>query len=92
MSDTTSPRHVDGNATAGAMTQMFGQDLTDAMGTCTSCGHRAAIGETRAYVDGPGVTLRCPECEDVLMRWATTASTTWFAMPGLRSLEMAVRP
>ncbi len=89
---TTPQRHLDGNAPAGAMAQLFGGDLTDAMGTCTMCGRRAAMGEARAYVDAPGVVLRCGGCDNLLVRWVTTSSTTWLHMPGLRSLEIAARP
>jgi hypothetical protein len=84
-------RHVDGNATAGALAQVFGADVTDAMGTCNSCGHRAALAQARAYTAGPGVVLRCPGCESILIRWATTPTTTWLEMPGLSSLELALR-
>ena len=86
------PRHLDGNATAGAMAEMFGTDMTDAMGTCRLCGHRAAVAEARAYVDGPGVVLRCADCETVLMRWATSRTAVWFEMPGIRSLEIVIQP
>ena len=88
----TIPRHLDGNAAAGEMAQLFGTDITNAMGTCRLCGHRAAVGQTAAYVDAPGVVLRCPECETVLMRWATGPTAVWLEMPGLRSLEIAVEP
>jgi hypothetical protein len=87
----TIPRHLDGNAVAGALAQLFGTDVTHAMGTCRLCGHRAAVGQTRAYVGGPGVVLRCPECETVLMRWATGPTAVWLQMPGLRSLEIAIQ-
>jgi hypothetical protein len=87
----TALRHLDGNAVAGAMTAMFGTDISDAMGTCRQCLHRAAMGETRAYVDGPGVVLRCGQCDNIVMRWATTSDTTWLEMAGLRSLEMRTR-
>ncbi len=86
------PRYVDGNAAAGILAQMFSTDITDAMGTCRLCGHRAAIGQVRAYVDAPGVVLRCSECDHILMRWTVTPTATWLEMPGLRSLEMAMVP
>lgn len=86
------PRHLDGNAAAGALAELFGTDITDAMGTCTACGNRAAMAETHAYVDGPGVVLRCHACDSVLMRWATSRRTTWLEMSGLRSIEITVAP
>lgn len=86
----TIPRHLDGNAAAGEMSQVFGIDMTAAMGTCRLCGHRASVGQVRAYVGGPGVVLRCSECEAILMRWATDRTAVWLEMPGLRSLEIAI--
>ncbi len=88
----TIPRHLDGNAAAGELAQLFGTDITNAMGTCRYCGDRAAVGQTRAYVDAPGVVLRCAECETVLMRWAAGPTAVWLEMPGLRSLEIAIKP
>ena len=88
----TTARHVDGNATAGPLAEVFGADITGAMATCNLCGHRTALAAARAYMDGPGVVLRCPGCENILMRWATTPVSTWLEMPGLRSLEIAVNP
>jgi hypothetical protein len=83
--------HVDGNCLAGAMSDVFGRDITDAMGVCNFCGNRAAVAEVPAYKAGPGVVLRCAECDTILMRWATTPVSTWLEMPGLRSLEIAMQ-
>jgi len=80
---------LDGNAAAGAMARLFGRDITDAMGTCIRCHHRGAIAETRAYLDAPGVVLRCPGCDTVLMRWTVTPAATWLEMTGLLSIEIA---
>ena len=89
-SDATASSGLDGNATAGAMARLFGTDITDAMGTCVRCHHRAAMAETRAYVDAPGVVLRCPGCDTILMRWTVTPGATWLEMSGLRSIEIAI--
>jgi hypothetical protein len=86
------PHVLDGNAAAGDLARVFGSDITAAMGTCDGCHHRAAVAELTAYVDGPGVVLRCPGCTQVLLRIVTTPTTTWLQMPGLRSLEIAMEP
>lgn len=85
-------RHVDGNCLAGAMSDIFGRDITDAIGVCNFCGHRAAMADAHAYNAGPGVVLRCPDCDTILMRWATTPVSTFLEMPGLQSLEIAMQP
>lgn len=82
------PQHLDGSAAAGDLAEMFGADISGAMGTCSSCGQRGAIGQAHAYLDCPGAVLRCPHCDNVLIRWATTPVATWLEMPGLR-LEIA---
>jgi len=84
-------RHIDGNAVAGTLATLFGVDITGARGTCASCGHRSAIAEAYAYLDGPGAVLRCPECDNLLLRWAVTPVSTWMEMPGLAGLEIAAR-
>lgn len=88
----TDLRFRDGNAAAGDLLQVFGIDVTSAMGVCMECQHRAAVGEMTAYTDAPGVVLRCPVCTTVLLRIATTAESCWLHMPGLRSLEIPVQP
>jgi len=89
--DATTAGSLDGNAAAGAMARLFGTDITDAMGTCVHCHHRAAMAETRAYVDAPGMVLRCPGCDTVLMRWTVTPAATWLEMRGLQSIEIVTR-
>jgi len=86
--DATVSGGLDGNATAGEMARLFGTDITDAMGTCAGCRRRAAIAESRAYVDAPGAVLRCPRCDTLLMRWTVTPVATWFEMSGLLSIEI----
>lgn len=91
MSTTLTQHYVDGNAMAGDLLELFGTDVTDAVGTCSFCGHRAAIGEARAYTRGPGVVLRCTQCENVLVRWAITPEAVLLEMPGLRRLRITGR-
>jgi hypothetical protein len=81
--------HVDGNAAAGALAEIFGRDITAAVGTCGSCGRRAAVAQCHAYLGGPGGVLRCAGCDHLLLRWAATPHTTWLEMPGLRGLGLA---
>jgi hypothetical protein len=58
---------LDGNAAAGLLEDVFGRDLTAAMGECGHCGNRAALAETMAYMRGPGLVLRCRICRSVLV-------------------------
>lgn len=57
---------VDGNAVAGALSEVFVHDMTSARIACASCGQIEPMGAEHAYVRGPGIVLRCCHCEDVL--------------------------
>jgi len=56
---------LDGNAVGGLLDEVFGADLTAAVGTCPDCGRRDALATLRAYTYAPGVVLRCPGCDGV---------------------------
>jgi hypothetical protein len=79
-------RHLDGNAAAGVLAEVFGGEMTDVMETCVHCGSAAPIGAARAYTGGPGTVLRCPHCEDILMSIAWTGRYTVDAM-GIARIE-----
>jgi hypothetical protein len=59
------PRHVDGNAVAGAFAEVFGIDVTTVVLACVSCGATSLVAENLAYADGPGIVLRCPTCTEI---------------------------
>jgi ribosomal protein L40E len=60
---------LDGNAVAGVLAEVFAEDVTVQVRTCTSCGARNALGAHRAY-RGAGVALRCPSCDHLALRIA----------------------
>jgi creatinine amidohydrolase/Fe(II)-dependent formamide hydrolase-like protein len=78
---------VDGNAVAGLLSEVFAFEVTGATGTCANCGNVAAVGAVYAYVEAPGVVLRCPVCSFVLMRVVRSDDRLWLEMRGVRSLE-----
>lgn len=61
---------LDGNAVAGVLMEVFGEDLTAVLGTCPDCGRRAELATCRAYTQAPGVVLRCLGCDGVQLRIA----------------------
>jgi hypothetical protein len=87
MSET--PSHLDGNAAAGVLTEIFLADVTASTGECLGCGHVMVIAQAHAYMGGPGLVLRCPGCTGVLLRVVRTPDRTWLDMTGLRSLSVA---
>jgi hypothetical protein len=78
---------LDGNAAAGLLYEIFGTDVTTAVGTCDTCGSAGEVGAVHLY-RGAGVTLRCPSCEAVLMKISATDTRFWIDLRGLRTLQL----
>lgn len=68
--------YLDGNAAAGALSEVFAVDLTAAIARCDGCGQTTVFAESRVYVDAPGMVARCNGCEAVLLRVVTTRRTS----------------
>ena len=81
---------LDGNAVAGTLEQMFAFEVTTGIGTCANCGAVGAVGAASVYSQAPGIVVRCPACESVLLRLASDegGSRYWLEMTGVRSLEV----
>ena len=87
MSDT--PRHLDGNVTAGALSAVFAFEVTTARCTCASCGATAVLAEHHVYTDAPGTVVRCPTCEGVVLRYAENPGYTWIDLRGATVLRVS---
>lgn len=86
------PAHLDGNAAAGVLRGLFTVDLTAALGGCGGCGRRAALADGRLYADAPGLVVRCPDCDLVLLRVVASPDRTWLDLRGLAYVEMPTPP
>ena len=75
--------HLDGNAAAGPLSELFTLELTTALATCAGCGTTGAMGGVHLYPDGPGLVLRCPACSNVLLRVAYTPDAVRLDMRGI---------
>lgn len=80
---------LDGNAAAGALQDVFALEVTAATGTCDGCGAAGAVGQLVLYAHAPGLVLRCPHCDAVILRIVTDGRRYWLDARGLRSLELA---
>jgi Family of unknown function (DUF6510) len=58
---------LDGNAIAGELFEVFGDEMTMAVGTCAHCGATGMIAEQLVYMRAPGAVARCPRCMNVTM-------------------------
>ncbi len=84
--------HVDGNALAGGLREIFAVDVTAATGRCAGCGYRGAVATLRVYRHAPGLVARCPNCEEVVLRVVRGPDRAWLDLRGTVSLEIPLPP
>ncbi len=82
-------RKLDGNAIGGLLREVFAMEMTAARGTCAACGAVNEVGRVHVYVHAPGTVVRCPDCEQVLMRVVRGNGRYWVDLTGVRCLEFA---
>jgi hypothetical protein len=78
---------LDGNAIAGQLHEIFGAEMTTAVGTCATCGTSAQVAETVVYLNTPGTVVRCRNCLSLLMVITTIREMNCVDLGGLASLE-----
>ena len=62
---------LDGNAAAGTLGEVFSFEVTTAEYACRGCARAGRLGEAMVYeVRGLGTILRCPGCDNALIRLA----------------------
>jgi Family of unknown function (DUF6510) len=81
-------KELDGNGAAGALSEVFALELTAARGRCESCGNVAALAEARAFVDAPGLVVRCRACDGVLLVLVRGEGRYWLGVQGMTWLEL----
>jgi hypothetical protein len=85
------PPALDGNATAGALDDVFAFDATVAVTTCATCRRTHRMAELRAYLDCPGTVLRSASCGAVQVRVVRSRSRAWLDLTGVRLIELPMR-
>jgi uncharacterized Zn finger protein len=75
---------LDGNAVAGTLAEIYGDDMTTVLAECASCGNVDHIGGLIAYVHAPGTVLRCTACATVVIRIVQTPKRTYVDVRGKR--------
>lgn len=80
--------HVDGNALAGVLTELFRFDATTARARCASCGDLAVLARAMVYGGDQGLVVRCAECGDALMVIVRTPGHTRVQLRGMAWLEV----
>ncbi len=78
---------LDGNAIAAPLYDVFGHEMTTAVGTCSGCGWAGPLAEVAVYLLTPGVIARCPHCDLLLMVIVDRRGMACVELGGLASLE-----
>jgi len=79
---------LDGNAAAGVLQAIFPFDMTLVQVTCAGCSTTNPIGVTAAYMHGMGTIVRCPSCDNALIRMAQVKGRYFLDMRGVRVLQI----
>lgn len=82
------PLMLDANAVSGDLMELFGFEMTAAIHRCAHCGNVGEMGTLLAWTQGPGITLRCHICRDVVIRIVRTPSRTLVDVRGAAYLEV----
>jgi Family of unknown function (DUF6510) len=78
---------LDGNAIGGMLIEVFGTEMTTAVGTCGSCGTAGQVAELAVYRPGLGTVVRCRVCDNVLMVFVQIRGVTCVDLQGLAQLS-----
>lgn len=79
---------LDGNVAAGALREIFALELTGARGRCGHCGNVAYMAEAVAFVEAPGLVLRCRACEQELLVLVRAEERYVLSVSGLAWIEL----
>jgi hypothetical protein len=79
---------VDGNAIAGALSELFAVDVSVATLECRGCGLGGVVAEVVVYLAAPGIVARCRECDSVLFRLVRAPDRAWLDLRGVAYLRL----
>jgi Zn finger protein HypA/HybF involved in hydrogenase expression len=83
---------LDGNSVGGIMHELFAMEMTATPAECANCGNKAEIGALLAFTQAPGLIMRCPVCESIVMRIVETPDAIYLDARGAASLRIERRP
>ncbi len=81
---------LDGNAIGGLLHEIFGTEMTAALGTCLACGAIRPVAEGVVYLRAPGTIMRCRTCSAVLLAVVRRDEMNCVDMSGLAAIELAL--
>ena len=82
-------QRLDGNAAAGALGEVFSFEATTAEYACRGCGRAGRLGEAMVYeVRGLGTIVRCPGCDNALVRLVQNPGRYMIDLRGTKYLQV----
>lgn len=81
-------QHLDGNALAGPLREIFAVDVSAAISRCVHCGLAGPVATLRVYARAPGLVARCPGCDEVVLRLVRSPQTAWLDLRGTVTLQI----
>ena len=79
---------LDGNAVAGILHEIFAAEMTVTPTQCAGCGREGELGTLLAFTQAPGIVLRCPACESVMLRIVQTPDAIYLDLRGTSYLRL----
>ena len=86
--DITGELMLDGNAAAGVLQEIFALEMTASPTECANCGREGELGSLMAFTQSPGIVLRCPACEQVMIRIVRTPDAIYLDARGAVYLRL----
>lgn len=83
---------LDGNAAAGMLDEIFAFEITTVEARCAECGSARPVGALFAYVSAMGTVIRCPVCDNVLIRAVHNGERYWLDCRGINWLLVDAKP
>ena len=80
--------HVDGNALAGPLAEIFRMDVTTAVARCAHCGDSAMLAQAMVFFSAPGTVARCATCGEVLATFVEDDGTLLLSLAGISALSI----
>ena len=78
---------LDGNAAAGTLGRVFSFEVTTAEYACNGCGRAGRLGGAMVYeMSILGTIVRCPSCDNALIRLAHNRERHMVDLRGMRYL------
>ena len=79
---------LDGNAVAGLLNEIFALEMTTSPVECANCGREGEMGTLLAFIQAPGIILRCPACENIILRVVQTPESFFLDLRGAAYLHL----